>query len=127
MALVANTWYLVNFTTPSVANTPPWDNTIATTIPGEITLSMLLGTQMYVFCVAAGVPQDVIAILGNNFVSMIDAVMTVVSTPAMNLSTGPNGATWYSIRVGNEWYWYDSITGVVSYVADGTVLGGFIA
>ena len=126
MAIVANTWYRVSFTDPSAANAPPWDVATQITIPGEVTTAIITGATMYVFCVASGVTAT-IAFLGNGSVQMTDAVMTVISTPAMNTSTGPGGATWYSIRDGNEWYWYDTITGVVSYVADGTILGGFIS
>ncbi len=126
MALVANTWYQVAFTAPSVANAPPWDVATQISIPGEITTAIITGATMYVFCVSAGATAT-IAILGNGSVQMTDAVMTVVATPAMDISTGPNGTTWYSIRDGVAWYWYDFITGQVSYIADSTVLGAFIS
>lgn len=123
MALSANTWYQVHFTDPTLANTPPWVTN--TFIPGPVTTAILTNANMFVFCVTAGTIAEVAYSGGSSMLP--DAVMTVVATPSMNTQMMDSGATWYSIRSGTAWLWYDDITGQVSTLADSTALGAFIS
>ena len=52
MALVANTWYIVSFTTPIPANNPPWDTSLFPSLPTGILNAILTATNLLVFCVA---------------------------------------------------------------------------
>jgi hypothetical protein len=129
MALVANKWYQVTWTTPIPANVPPWDVSQQTTLPGLVVQNILTATSMFIFSIAPGIPSDYIAYLGSGSSPVIipNGVVTVTATPAMNTQTMDDGSTWYSMRDGVAWLWYNDITATVYRCANSAALGTFIS
>jgi hypothetical protein len=127
MALVANTWYIVNFTTPIPANNPPWDPALFPAIPFGILNAILTASTLLVFCVATDGTTVELAYDGGSAASIPDGAVTVSATPAMNTQSLVSGEIWYSVRSGTKWLWYSASSGVVQSVANSTTLGAFIS
>ena len=127
MALVANTWYIVNFTTPISANNPPWDPALFPAIPFGILNAILTASTLLVFCVATDGTTVELAYDGGSAASIPDGAVTVSATPAMNTQSLVSGEIWYSVRSGTKWLWYSASSGVVQSVANSTTLGAFIS
>ena len=127
MALVANTWYIVNFTTPIPANNPPWDPALFPAIPFGILNAILTASTLLVFCVATDGTTVELAYDGGSAASIPDGAVTVSATPAMNTQSRVSGEIWYSVRSGTKWLWYSASSGVVQSVANSTTLGAFIS
>ncbi len=127
MALVANTWYIVNFTTPIPANNPPWNPALFPAIPFGILNAILTASTLLVFCVATDGTTVELAYDGGSAASIPDGAVTVSATPAMNTQSLVSGEIWYSVRSGTKWLWYSASSGVVQSVANSTTLGAFIS
>ena len=127
MALVANTWYIVNFTTPIPANNPPWDPALFPAIPFGILNAILTASTLLVFCVATDGTTVELAYDGGSAASIPDGAVTVSATPAMNTQSLVSGEIWYSVRSGTKWLWYSASSGVVQSVANSTTLGAVIS
>ena len=127
MALVANTWYIVNFTTPIPANNPPWDPALFPAIPFGILNAILTASTLLVFCVATDGTTVELAYDGGSAASIPDGAVTVSATPAMNTQSLVSGEIWYSVRSGTKWLWYSASSGVVQSVANSTTLGAFVS
>ncbi len=127
MALVANTWYIVNFTTPIPANNPPWDPALFPAIPFGILNAILTASTLLVFCVATDGTTVQLAFDGGFAASIPDGAVTVSATPAMDVTVLPSGPTWYSVRSGVAWLWYDNTLGSVQKITNSTTLGAFIS
>jgi len=126
MALVANTWYIVSFTTPIPANNPPWDISLFPSLPTGILNAILSAATILVFCASTDGTTVQLAYDGGFAPSIPDGACTVISTPAMNTLALPSGANWYSVRSGVAWLWYDDVLGAVQKITDSTTLGAFI-
>ena len=131
MALVTNTWYLVTF---SAVTDPPWTGGSAPTIPGTIIDRILLATPTYVFCIddslAGGTYAQISYYGGTSFgmATLPHAVMSIVSTPAMNTTTMDDGNVLYSIRdSAGAWVYYDTNANAVRKLTGPTTLGTFLS
>lgn len=126
MALVVNTWYELGFTTPIPANNPPWDPALFPAIPFGVLGPILTASSLLAICTATDGTTVSLAYRGGQALTIPDAACIVVATPPMD-TTVVGAATWYSIRNGVEWLWYDDLLGQVNYLADSTSLGAFIS
>lgn len=127
MALVANTWYIVTFTTPIPANNPPWDTSLFPSLPTGVLNAILTASNLLVFCASTDGTTVQLAYDGGFAPSIPDGACTVISTPAMNTQSLDSGEIWYSVRSGTKWLWYSASSGVVQSVANSTTLGSFIS
>ena len=130
MALIANTWYVVTWTTPIPANIPPWATGSGLGIHPVVLDAILGATSMLIFHIATGATTSTIAFAGMGTTAIEipkTAVITVTGTPAMNTQTMDDGSTWYSVRDGVAWLWYNDITGTVYRCANSAALGTFIS
>jgi hypothetical protein len=102
---------------------------LTTTIPNPILRSILDATSMLIFSIAPGIPEDYIAYLGSGSTAVVipNGVVTVTATPTMTSTTMDDGSTWYSVRDGVAWLWYNDIAGTVYRCANSAALGTFIS
>ena len=130
MALIANTWYVVTWTTPIPANIPPWATGSGLGIHPVVLDAILGATSMLIFHIATGATTSTIALAGMGTTAIETpktAVITVTGTPAMNTQTMDDGSTWYSTRNGGvNWYCYTT-AGYVFTLTNSAALGAFIS